>query len=105
MRDTAQGVFLAKKKRRPSSPELKARAPIVFTTPQYVDYAWVAHDRIGTATIERLRDVLLGLDPDNTRERAILDAWSAGRFVAAQDEQWDAIRQVRDSLPRGFLEK
>jgi len=85
--------------------ELKAQAPIVHTTPEYVDYAWVAHDRIGAQTVAKLRDVLLSLDRGDERAAAILDAWSAGRFVAAEDAQWQAIRDVRDSLPKGFLEK
>ena len=85
--------------------ELKAKAPVLYTTPEYVDYAWVAHDRIGDELRERLRAVLLGLDRDDERERAILEAWSAGAFLAAKDEQWHAIREVRDSLPKDFLKK
>ena len=83
----------------------KAKAPVLFTTPEYVDYAWVVHDRIGDELRTRLQRVLLGLSRGaaDGREAAILDAWSAGAFLAARDEQWDAIRAVRDSLPKGFL--
>ena len=85
------------------SEDLKAKAQILYTTPEYVDYAWVAHDRIGAALIGKLRQALIGLDSENVRDKAILDAWNAGSFRVATDEQWAAIRAVRDSLPRGFL--
>lgn len=83
----------------------KAKAPILFTTPDYVDYAWVVHDRVGADLSAKLRSVMLGLDRNNEDEAAILESWSAGAFLAAKDEQWDAIRKVRDSLPKGFLTK
>jgi phosphonate transport system substrate-binding protein len=86
-----------------ASAEDQAKAPILFVTPEYVDYAWVAHDRIGKDLLEKLRSALLGLDRARADEAAILDAWSAGKFLMAKDQQWDSIRQVRDSLPKGFL--
>lgn len=79
----------------------KAKAPIVHTTPQYVDYAWVVHDRIGADMVAKLKQALLGLDPEAPAEKEILDAWSAGSFQPASDEQWDSIRKVRDSLEKG----
>jgi phosphonate transport system substrate-binding protein len=82
---------------------LKQRAPVLWTTPEYVDYAWVAHDRIGSDLRDRLREALLALSTDDETGRAILGSWSAGAFVAAGDEQWQAIRAVRDALPKGFL--
>lgn len=85
--------------------EEKAKAPILFTTPEYVDYAWVVHDRVGKDLIAKLQKTLIELDRGNTTEAAILDSWSAGSFLAAKDAQWHAIREVRDSLPKGFLTK
>ena len=86
-----------------ASAELKQKAPLLYTTPEYVDYSWVVHDRVGSDLIERLRAALLGLDASDPEEGAILKAWSAGKFLSAKDEQWDSIREVRDSLPKGFL--
>ncbi len=88
-----------------ASAEDKAKAPVLFTTSDYVDYAWVAHDRIGEDRLQALREVLLGLDRKEPSQASILDAWSAGQFVAAEDEMWDSIRQVRDALPKDFLTK
>ncbi|MBL8729864.1 MAG: phosphate/phosphite/phosphonate ABC transporter substrate-binding protein [Planctomycetes bacterium] len=86
-----------------ASAEDRANAPILYTTPDYVDYAWVAHDRLGAALKGKLRDAFLQLDPAQADDKAILTAWSAGRFVPAEDELWNSIREVRDSLPKGFL--
>lgn len=88
-----------------ASAEEKAKAPILFTTSDYVDYAWVAHDRIGEERLQTLQAVLLGLNRKESSHASILDAWSAGRFVAAKDDMWDSIRQVRDALPKDFLTK
>lgn len=83
----------------------KAKAPILYTTPEYVDYAWVVHDRVGADLVEGIRAALLGLQRSNPREAQILDAWAAGAFVSADKEQWQPIRAVRDSLGTGFLGK
>jgi phosphonate transport system substrate-binding protein len=86
-----------------ASAEDNATAPIVYVTPDYVDYAWVVHDRLGADTINKLRSAFTGLDAHDETENAILTAWSGGKFLPAKDEQWNSIRQVRDSLPKGFL--
>lgn len=86
-----------------ASAELKTKAKLLYTTPEYVDYSWVVHDRVGPDLIEKLRTALLSLHASDPEEGAILKAWSAGKFLAANDAQWDSIREVRDSLPKGFL--
>ncbi len=65
-----------------ASDEAKRKAPVIYTTPGFVDYAWCAHDRIGTATIEKLKLALISLHRRNEADRTILDAWSAqAKFV------------------------
>lgn len=86
-----------------ASAEDQAAAPILYTTPEYVDYAWVAHDRLGAEMKDRLRDAFLHLDQANADDQAILAAWSTAKFLPAKDELWRSIREVRDSLPKGFL--
>ncbi|MBK8096397.1 MAG: phosphate/phosphite/phosphonate ABC transporter substrate-binding protein [Planctomycetes bacterium] len=87
-----------------AKPEEKAAAPIVFTTPEYVDYCWVGHQRLGAATLGKIKDAFLKLDPANADDKKVLDAWGAGKFVAADPKAWDSIRQVKNALPKGFLE-
>lgn len=87
-----------------ASEQTKAAAPIVYTTPGYVDYAWVGHSRVGEDMLTRITEAFTGLSMADAEEKAILDAWSAKeKFLPAKNEQWDKIRQVRDSLPKGFL--
>lgn len=86
-----------------AKPEEKASAPIVFTTPEYVDYAWVGHQRIGETTVRKLIDAFTTLDAKQAEEKAILDAWKCKQFETAKNSQWDNIRKVRDSLPKDFL--
>lgn len=83
--------------------EDKAAAPIVFTTPEYVDYAWVGHNRIGDAMLKKIGTALTTLDESVPEEKAILEASKGKKFVLATDSQWESIRKVRDSLPKDFL--
>lgn len=86
-----------------AKPEEKAAAPLVFTTPDYVDYCWLAHKRLGAETIGKLKAAMVALDPAKAEDKAVLDAWSAGKFVAADSKDWDGIRAVLKALPKDFL--
>ncbi|MEO6596075.1 MAG: phosphate/phosphite/phosphonate ABC transporter substrate-binding protein [Planctomycetota bacterium] len=86
-----------------ASVEDKAKAPILYTTPEYVDYAWVSHTRIGAEMTAKLKNAFLELDAKVPEEKAVLTSYSAGKFLAADDKQWNSIRKVRDALPKGFL--
>lgn len=87
-----------------ASAQDRANAPVIFTTEPYVDYSWVGHARIGQDLLHKLTQVLLALDRKQPEDALLLDAWSAKeRFVPAEAKLWDSIRQVRDSLPKGFL--
>ncbi len=84
--------------------EDKAAAPIIYTTPGYVDYSWVGHTRVGEAMLTKITEAFTGLQMSNAEDKAILDAWSAKeKFLPADGAKWDSIRKVRDSLPKGFL--
>ncbi|MEC7584994.1 MAG: phosphate/phosphite/phosphonate ABC transporter substrate-binding protein [Planctomycetota bacterium] len=83
--------------------DLKAKAPIFYTTPDYVDYCWIGHKRVGEDKLNKIKDALLALDKNNPDHAVILEAWGAGKFVAADPKQWDGIRGVLDSLPKDFL--
>jgi len=87
-----------------AKPDEKATAPIVYTTPEYVDYAWVGHNRMGKELMKKITDAFTMLDAKVPEEKAILDAWKCKKFEAAKNSQWDSIRKVRDSLPKGFLQ-
>ncbi|MCA8949527.1 MAG: phosphate/phosphite/phosphonate ABC transporter substrate-binding protein [Planctomycetes bacterium] len=89
-----------------AEPTTRAAAPIVWTSPEYVDYAWVGHDRVGGDVLARITAAFTGLDPSRPEDAAILATWSVKqRFLPAQDSQWDSIRKVRDSLPKNFWDR
>ena len=77
-----------------ASAEDKANAPIIYVTPEYVDYCLVAHNRLGADTIDKIRAALTELDRQVPEHRQILDAFSAEKFVAANAGDWDGIRNV-----------
>lgn len=83
--------------------EEKAKAPIIFTTPEYVDYCFAAHERLGKDTIEKLKKALVALDPKKPEQKEVLDAWSCKAFVAADPKMWDGMRKVLAELPKDFL--
>ncbi len=87
-----------------ASDEDKAAAPIIYVTPGYVDYAWVGHRRVGDAMLTKITEAFTRLDKNKPEDKALLEAWTAKeKFVTAEASKWDSIRQVRDSLPKGFL--
>jgi phosphonate transport system substrate-binding protein len=86
-----------------AKPEEKAGAPIVYTTPKYVDYCWIGHARLGEDVLKKTKQALLQLDAKKEADKAVLDGWGAGKFVAADKQQWDGIRKVLQALPKDFL--
>jgi phosphonate transport system substrate-binding protein len=71
---------------------------VVWTTPEFVDYAWVARDevdvRCGAGTRQRIARAFTSLDPSREEDRRILAVQQAERYVPARGEMWDGIRQV-----------
>jgi phosphonate transport system substrate-binding protein len=85
--------------------ETKSQAPVVYVTPEYVDYCMVAHRRMGAKDIESLREALVALDANTPAHAKVLEAFSAERFVAAKPEAWDGIRGVlADLRAKGMLD-
>lgn len=90
-----------------ASDEVKAAAPRLYVTPDYVDYCWVANRALGAERIGKIRDALTRLTRDDPEGAKILDAWGkAGRFLAADPKAWQGIRDVRaELLKSGVLKK
>ena len=84
-------------------PEDKENAPIVYTTPEYVDYCFAAHERLGKDTIDKIRKALVALDPKKPEQKEVLDAWKCKAFVEADPKLWDGMKKVLAELPKDFL--
>jgi len=71
----------------------------LFTTPPYYDYNWSIRGdldtRFGPGFSDRARQALLDIGQS---DREILDLYSADRFVATRNENYEAIREVAESL-------
>ena len=87
-----------------ASDEKKQQAVKIYETPAYVDYCLVARDSLGDELIAQIRDAFTQLDANNPAHRAMLGAFKAERFVAAESSQWQMIRDVVKGLQdRGLL--
>jgi phosphonate transport system substrate-binding protein len=78
---------------------------VVWTTPEFVDYAWVAGQdvdaRCGGGTRQRIAEAFTSLDPSREEDRRILAVQQAERYVPARAEMWDGIRQVLEKTDIG----
>jgi phosphonate transport system substrate-binding protein len=83
--------------------EDKELAPIIYTTPEYVDYCFAAHSRLGKETIAKIKKALCALDAKNPEHKAVLDAWKCKAFVEADPKMWDGMRKVLAELPKDFI--
>lgn len=87
--------------------DVKANAPILYVTPPYVDYCWVANKMMGAPKIGEIRAAFVKLDRANPEHAKILDAWGkAEKMLPADPANWQGIRDVRAELVKaGVLKK
>lgn len=81
-----------------ASDEKKRQAVKIYETPPYVDYCLVARESLGDELIAKIQAAFTKLDPDVAEHRAMLKAFKANTFVAAESSQWQAIRDVVQGL-------
>ena len=78
------------------------KVKVIWTTPTYVDYHWVARpdlkDRFGKGFTRRLKTALIEMRPDNARRRTILELFGASQFIPATKSDYAAIEQVGREL-------
>ncbi len=71
---------------------------VLWRTPGYADYHWLARPDLdevfGSGTTKKVTDLLLGLDPANADDAAILDLFGATSFVATKNSNYDQIEAV-----------
>ena len=77
--------------------ELKARAPIVYTSPPFTNYALVARSDLGAELIEQLRSALLAIDDSSEEGRAVLGYLKAGKFIEADMAEWMGYVELLES--------
>jgi phosphonate transport system substrate-binding protein len=70
------------------------RVQLIFETPTYVNYHWVARPELGDSLQAEILDALMGLDPADPDEAAILEFFDAESFIATDSSNYDAIESV-----------
>lgn len=67
---------------------------VIFETPPYFDYHWVARPELGADLQDRIVAALGDLDPAEPEEAEILGFFGADAFVETDDENYEEIEQI-----------
>lgn len=70
------------------------RVQLVFETPTYFDYHWVARPELGDDLDAKILAALEGLDASDPEEAEILDFFGAETFIATDDDNYGDIEAV-----------
>ena len=78
------------------------KVAVIWRTPPYVDYHWVARPdldaRFGEGFTDRVQNSLLSLTPSTERGALVLELFGAKRFIPAQNEAYAKIEAVGRQL-------
>ncbi len=78
----------------------RKKVDVFWTTPDYVDYCWVASRTLPEALRARLRDAFLKLDPARAEDKVLLDLHGAsGRVNRAPELGQEIIPREVDQPP------
>lgn len=77
--------------------DLKAKAPIVYVTPEYTNYALTARADLGTELLGKLRTALLALDANDPNGAKVLGYLKAGKFIEADISEWQGYVDLLQS--------
>ena len=75
-----------------------SKVQVIWRTPAYYDYHWVIHpetkEKYGEDFQEKVQAAFLDLDPQVPEEKEILDLFSAGKFIATDNDNYKEIEEV-----------
>ncbi len=75
-----------------------SKVQVIWRTPAYYDYHWVIHpettEQYGEDFQEKVQAVFLDLDSQVPEEKAILELFSAGKFIATDNDNYKEIEEV-----------
>jgi phosphonate transport system substrate-binding protein len=74
-----------------------AKAPIVWTTPEYADYNWTVRCDLDEPVRNKIAEAFLALDPKDPDDKAILDLQRASGYVRAKPEMFEGIERAARS--------
>lgn len=71
-----------------------AQLKILYTTPAFFDYVWVARKGLNQELSDRFAAAFLKLDSSNAESKVLLDLLNATKYVVAEDASYDRLRQA-----------
>jgi phosphonate transport system substrate-binding protein len=71
-----------------------SKVRVFFTTPPFFDYVWVARKGLDPAVARSVAGAFLSLDAGDPAQKALLEALSAKKYVAASDADYEKLRQA-----------
>ena len=80
-----------------ASDELKAKAPVIFVTPEYMDACMVVYNRIGPTLSYRVSNAFKRLDPKQDDQKAVLELFGTAGFQLVGPQQLAGLREVLKS--------
>lgn len=72
----------------------ESKVQIVFETPTYFDYHWVARPELGDELKDKIVEALKQLDSSNPDDAEILDFFGAGSFIETNNDNYADIEAV-----------
>src|SRR5438067_8968080 len=73
-----------------------AKVRVFWTTPPFLDYVWVARKGLDTKLSAAVSNAFLALSDADPRQKQILDALSAKKYLQADDASYDKLRQAAE---------
>lgn len=70
------------------------KVKVFWTTPGFADYVWVAGKNLDPGLQKKLKEAYLRLDAKNPADRKLLDLLRGEKFVEANDESYDRLREA-----------
>lgn len=76
------------------------KVKVIWTTPPYVDYLWVANKNVSEELRQKFVQAFLELSADNPAHQNVLALWGAKKFgfVPVNNADYDVIEQVGRSI-------
>ncbi|MGD9172277.1 MAG: phosphate/phosphite/phosphonate ABC transporter substrate-binding protein [Candidatus Thiodiazotropha sp.] len=81
-------------------PQVREQLRVLWTTPGYTAHAIAAHPRLVPQLVQTIAAALFSVD-HSSKEGDLLTPLNMQGFEAAEDRQWDDVRELNIDLPLG----
>lgn len=71
-----------------------SKVDVIFETPEYFDYHWVARPELGNDLQTKIVDALKKLDPADADQATILEFFGAESFIETESANYESIESV-----------